>query len=137
MTGYSANRQITRDDVIVVADYLYLIPLKGYDRILIYIQKITTSQVSITVQLSSPEASSVNSNGNRRILQVHGIEFESAVYIFEMSTDVSDHHVPRAKFSRRVSRLECPFCHCRFPVSRTVFVLRIYRVSLLSDRFQK
>jgi hypothetical protein len=88
--------------------------LKRDLRIFVDIQKITTSQVSITVRLSGPEASRVDRDGNRRILRVRRIEFECAVYVFEMSADVSNHHVPRAKLSRRVSRLERPFCHVEF-----------------------
>src|SRR6266496_4504962 len=60
---------------------------------------------------SGPNVPGINLYLNRRSARVLRIKLQSAVNILEVSTDVGHHHVPGAKLSRSVPRLESPFGH--------------------------
>src|SRR5713101_8994692 len=60
---------------------------------------------------SGPNVPGINLYLNRRSARVLRIKLQSAVNILEVSTDVGHHHVPGAKLSCRVPRLETPFSH--------------------------
>ena len=59
----------------------------------------------------------IDDDFNRRADRVFLIEVQRAVYVFEMSAQLSDHHVPGTKFSGGMSRFERPLAivskfHC-------------------------
>src|SRR6266702_436738 len=75
------------------------------------VEKVCTAQVIVARGLAAPNLSRVNGDFHGRGSRIFWLEVERAVHVIEMSTDVSDHHVPRAELGGGVAGFESPFSH--------------------------
>src|SRR2546430_4705647 len=99
----------------MLAFCLDLIALEGYLGMVLDIKKVRAPQMVIAFLYSGPNVPSIDLHVNRRVARALRIKLQRAVNILEVSTDVSHHHVPGAKLSRGVPRLESPFSHHPLP----------------------
>jgi len=65
----------------------------------------------VTFFHSRPDFPGVNLYFDGGIARASRIKLERAVNVFEMSANVGNHHVPRAKLGCGVSRFKNPFSH--------------------------
>jgi hypothetical protein len=80
-------------------------------RKILYIQKVRAAQVIVTHRFASPDLARIDDDLYGRAAWPVRIEVERAVNIFEVSTHVSDHHMPGAEFGGGVPRFKSPFSH--------------------------
>ena len=108
---HSANHKITGHLVIYLAYDDYLTAAETDLGKILYVEKVRAAQVRVTRRLAAPDLARIDDDFDRRAARAFRIEGERAVYVFKMSTDVSDHHVPGAKFGGGMSRFKSPFRH--------------------------
>src|SRR2546422_7550088 len=99
----------------MLAFCLDLIALEGDLGMMLYIKKVRAPQMIVAFLHSGPNVPGINPHFDRRVARVLWIKLQRAVNILEVSTDVGHHHVPGAKLSRGVPRLESPFSHHPLP----------------------
>src|SRR6266568_8391171 len=75
------------------------------------VEKVCTAQVIVARALSRPNLARVDGDFDGRGSRIVRIEVERAMHVFEMSTDIRDHHVPRAELGGGVAGFESPFSH--------------------------
>src|SRR5207245_9672921 len=109
--GGAANRQITRDAVIIPADHDDSIPTKPDFGKVFHIKKVRTAQVRIARRLAGPDLARVDRDLRGRLSRILRIKLQPAMHVLKVSPDISDHHVPSTQFGRRVSGFESPFSH--------------------------
>src|SRR5207237_1196169 len=106
-----ANREFTRHAVINLANHRNLIAAKSNLGKIFRVEKVCAAQVCVARRLSSPDLASIDGDFDGTGSRVFWVEVERAVHVFEMSTDIGDHHVPRAELSGGVAGFESPFSH--------------------------
>src|SRR5919106_6005108 len=91
---------------------LHLIAGEGNLRVGFHIQKVCASQVVVPFFHPRPQCACINLYLDGGSVWACRIKYKRAVNVFEVSTDVSHHHVPGAKLGGGVSGLKSPSSHC-------------------------
>src|SRR5262245_27950323 len=113
LASHSTDRQVSGDQIVMIADGLYLAALESDVGMMIYIQKVRAAQVGVTVRLSGPKSAGLYGCLYVSVTRICRIEFKRAMHVFEMSPYMSHHHMPRTKLSRGMSGFKKPFLHDR------------------------
>src|SRR5260370_28935818 len=69
-------------------------------RVFRYVEEIGASQMRVAVGISGPEVPRVDRHRNGGFLGVVGIVAELSIDVFEVPTDVGDHHMADAELGR-------------------------------------
>src|SRR6516162_4801897 len=91
-----------------MAMQLHFVAAKSDGGMMFNVEKIGATQMCVAIRLARPQRAGVDFDFNRGALRACGIEVEPAMDVFEVPTDVGDHHVAYAEFRRRMARLEEP-----------------------------
>jgi len=105
------NRQIASDFSFVTTDALDFITFESDGRMVFYVKEISAAQVLITLWLSGPEFLGIDDHLDGRVHWIRRIKLQRAVHVLEVTAHPRNHHVPDAKLSGSMSRLESPFRH--------------------------
>jgi hypothetical protein len=107
-SSHAADVQIPENGIVVVTEQADLTATEGDRGEVLDVEEISATQMSVASRLPRPQVAGVDLYLNRRVLRACGIEDEPAADVFEMSPDVSDHHVAHTEFGGSVPRFEEP-----------------------------
>jgi hypothetical protein len=104
----------------VVAEQADFAAAEGDGLEVLNVEEISAAQMCVAIGLPCPQPAGVDLDLNRGSLRVCGIEVELTADVFEVPTDVGNHHVAHTEFGGRMPSFEEPtrqgsrsFCDCR------------------------
>ena len=75
-------------------------------RIKLDIEEVSAAKMRVSLRFSRPDRFGIDANLNPGRTRVPGIKCQLPLDVFEIATDASDHHVPRAELGSGVPGLE-------------------------------
>src|SRR5262245_23191014 len=78
---------------------------------MLHIEELRTAKVRVSLRFSRPDRFGINANLNPGFTGVLWIKYQLSMDVFEVASDVRDHHVPCAELRGSMSRLEKPLSH--------------------------